>query len=90
MTATRRPDRFEPMRTRERLLIPAAAIIGLMTLSVLVCSLVYRVAVTLALRYGHVVGFQASDLKLITAILVVLALVLPKIREQRQRKVSAC
>lgn len=64
--------------------------VGWMTLSVLVGSLVYRVAVTLALRYGHVVGFQASDLKLITALLVVLALVLPKLREQRMRKVSAC
>jgi len=64
--------------------------VGWMTLSVLVGSLIYRIAVTLALRYGHVVGFQASDLKLITAILVVLALVLPRIREQRQRKVSAC
>jgi len=64
--------------------------VGWMTLSVIVGSLVYRIAVTLALRYGHVVGFQASDLKLITAILVVLALVLPRIREQRQRKVSAC
>jgi len=64
--------------------------VGWMTLSVLVGSLIYRVAVTLALRYGHVIGFQASDLKLITAILVILALVIPRIREQRQRKVSAC
>lgn len=64
--------------------------VGWMTLSVLVGSLIYRIAITLALRYGHVVGFQASDLKLITALLVVIALVLPRIREQRMRKVSAC
>jgi len=64
--------------------------VGWMTTSVLIGSLIYRIAVTLALRYGHVVGFQPSDLKLITAVLVVLALVLPRIREQRMRKVSAC
>jgi putative ABC transport system permease protein len=64
--------------------------VGWMTVSVLVGSLVYRVAVSLALRYGHVVGFQASDLKLITAILVVLALVLPRLRERRMKRVSAC
>jgi len=64
--------------------------VGWMTLSVLAGSLVYRVAVSLALRYGYVVGFQASDLKLITSLLVILALVLPRIREQRMRKVSAC
>jgi len=64
--------------------------VGWMTLSVLVGSLIYRVAVTLALRYGHVIGFQASDLKLITALLVILALVVPYLRERRMRKVSAC
>ena len=64
--------------------------VGWMTTSVLVGSLIYRIAITLALRYGHVVGFQASDLTLITAILVVLALVLPRLREQRLKKVSAC
>jgi len=64
--------------------------VGWMTTSVLVGSLIYRIAITLALRYGHVIGFQASDLKLITAILVVLALVLPRLREQRLKKVSAC
>ena len=64
--------------------------VGLMTLSVLVGSLIYRVAVILALRYGYVIGFQASDLKLITALLVILALVVPYLRERRMRKVSAC
>jgi len=64
--------------------------VGWMTASVLVGSLIYRIAITLALRYGHVVGFQASDLKLITSLLVILALVVPRIRERRARKVSAC
>jgi putative ABC transport system permease protein len=36
--------------------------VGWMTTSVLVGSLVYRIAVALALRYRHVVGFQPSDL----------------------------
>jgi len=64
--------------------------VGWMTLSVLLGSLVYRIAVILALRYGYVVGFQASDLKLITSLLVILALVVPYVRERRMRKVSAC
>ncbi|MBU0596143.1 ABC transporter permease [Candidatus Bipolaricaulota bacterium] len=64
--------------------------VGWMTLSVLLGSLTYRVAVIVALRYGYVIGFQASDLKLITALLVILALVVPYLRERRMRKVSAC
>ena len=64
--------------------------VGWMTASVLLGSLVYRVAVILALRYGYVIGFQASDLKLITSLLVILALVVPYLRERRMRKVSAC
>jgi putative ABC transport system permease protein len=64
--------------------------VGWMTLSVLLGSLVYRVAVILALRYGYVIGFQASDLKLITSLLVILALVVPYLRERRMRRVSAC
>ena len=64
--------------------------VGWMTASVLLGSLVYRVAVILALRYGYVIGFQASDLKLITSLLVILALVVPYLRGRRLRKVSAC
>ena len=64
--------------------------VGWMTLGVLLGSLVYRIAVILALRYGYVIGFQASDLKLITSLLVILALVVPYLRERRMRKVSAC
>jgi putative tryptophan/tyrosine transport system permease protein len=64
--------------------------VGLMTSAVLVGSLIYRIAVSLALRYGYVVGFQASDLKLITSLLVIIALVVPYVRERRLRKVSSC
>jgi len=64
--------------------------VGWMTTSVLVGSLIYRTAVALALRYGHIIGFQASDLKMITSVLVILALVIPTIRERRQRRVGAC
>ncbi len=64
--------------------------VGLMTLSVLLGSLIYRVAVSLALRYGYVVGFQASDLKLITSLLVIIALVVPYVRERRLRRVQSC
>jgi len=64
--------------------------VGWMTLSVLLGSLIYRIAVILALRYGYVVGFEASDLKLITSLLVILALVVPYLRERRMKKVSAC
>ena len=64
--------------------------VGLMTLSVLIGSIIYRVAVSLALRYGYVIGFQASDLKLITSLLVIIALVVPYLRERRLRKVQTC
>jgi putative tryptophan/tyrosine transport system permease protein len=64
--------------------------VGLMTASVLLGSLIYRVAVSLALRYGYTVGFQASDLKLITSLLVIVALVIPYMRERRLRKVPSC
>lgn len=61
-----------------------------MTTSVLVGSLIYRTAVMLALRYGYVIGFQASDLKLITSLLVIIALFGPAFRERLTRKVRAC
>ena len=64
--------------------------IGWMTAGVLVGSIIYRMAVVLALRYGYVIGFQASDMKLVTSLLVILALVAPTLRERRQRKVRAC
>jgi len=64
--------------------------VGWMTASVLLGSIVYRLAVVLALRYGYVVGFQASDLKLITSLIVILALVAPYLRDRRRKRVRAC
>jgi putative ABC transport system permease protein len=61
-----------------------------MTVAVLFGSLLYRLAVAVALRYGYVLGLQASDLKLITAVLVLIALVIPAVRERQLRKVSTC
>ena len=63
--------------------------VGWMTASVLIGSLIYRVAVSLALRYGYVIGFQASDLKMITAFLVILALVVPGLRARRLGRAEA-
>jgi len=64
--------------------------VGWMTVSVLVGSLIYRIAVMFALRYGYVIGFQASDLKLVTSLLVIIALVVPAFRERLMRKVGSC
>lgn len=61
-----------------------------MTTGVLVGSIIYRTAVALALRFGHTVGFRASDLKLVTALLVVVALVVPAVRDRHKRKEAAC
>ena len=62
--------------------------VGWMTASVLLGSLIYRTAVMFALRYGYAIGFQASDLKLVTSLLVIVALVIPTFRDwllQRRR-----
>ena len=51
--------------------------VRLATLAVVAGSVVYRVAIALALN-ADFLGFRAQDLNLVTAILVVLALVLPQ------------
>ena len=51
------------------------------TLGVILGSVVYRIAVGLALN-ADFLGFQAQDLNLVTAILVTLALVLPNSRSR--------
>ncbi|MEO1394009.1 MAG: ABC transporter permease [Cyanobacteria bacterium J06634_5] len=57
-------------------LLPSGSVV-LATLAVVLGSVLYRVAIALALNAGFL-GFQAQDLNLVTAILVVLALTLPK------------
>ena len=49
------------------------------TLGTVLGSVVYRIAVALALN-ADFIGFQAQDLNLVTAILVAIALVLPNVR----------
>jgi putative ABC transport system permease protein len=49
------------------------------TFGVLVGSVVYRIAVAIALN-ANFIGFQAQDLNLVTALLVALALILPNSR----------
>jgi putative ABC transport system permease protein len=62
--------------TRSMLIIVMSCIIG---------SILYRIAVSLALN-ADFLGFQASDLNLITAVLVALALVFPKLRGEWKAK----
>lgn len=57
-------------------LLPSGSVV-LATLAVVVGSVIYRVVIAIALNAGFL-GFQAQDLNLVTAILVVLALTLPK------------
>ena len=64
--------------------------VGWMTASVLLGSLIYRIAVMFALRYGYVIGFQASDLKLVTSLLVIVALVVPALRDRLLRRPKPC
>lgn len=54
-------------------------------MSCIVGSILYRVAVSMALN-ADFLGFQASDLNLLTAVLVALALVFPKLRSEWKAK----
>lgn len=58
-------------RPRSVIWATAAALIG---------SCLYRAAILVALRYGGALGFTASDLKLLTALVVLGALMAPAIR----------
>ncbi|MEL7332525.1 MAG: ABC transporter permease, partial [Cyanobacteria bacterium J06560_2] len=65
-------------------LLPSGSVV-LATLAVLVGSVIYRIAIALALNAGFL-GFKAQDLNLVTAILVILALTLPKSRFAQRLK----
>jgi putative ABC transport system permease protein len=54
--------------------------IGWMTVSVIIGSIIYRTTVMIALRYGYRLGFQPGDLKLISVLLVIIALTFPLFR----------
>ncbi|PHR73334.1 MAG: ABC transporter permease [Arcobacter sp.] len=62
--------------TRSILIIVMSCIIG---------SILYRLAVSMALN-ADFLGFQASDLNLLTAVLVTLSLVFPKLRSEWKAK----
>ncbi|WP_343313055.1 ABC transporter permease [Brucella sp. BE17] len=59
------------LRTRNLLVILIGCVIG---------SVIYRIAIQLALSNGSTVGLQASDLNIATALLVTFALILPRLR----------
>jgi putative ABC transport system permease protein len=59
-------------------LLPSRAIV-VAALACVVGSVIYRIAVALALN-ADFLGFNASDLNLITAVLVAVALILPRLR----------
>ncbi len=65
-------------------LLPSSRVV-LATLAVVSGSVLYRIAIALALN-ADFLGFQAQDLNLVTAILVVLALTLPKSRFAKRLK----
>jgi putative tryptophan/tyrosine transport system permease protein len=62
--------------TRSLLIIVMSCILG---------SILYRLAVSMALN-SDFLGFQASDLNLITAVLVTLSLIFPKLRSEWKAK----
>jgi putative ABC transport system permease protein len=59
--------------------------IFVIVMSCILGSILYRIAVSIALN-ADFLGFQASDLNLLTAVLVTLALIFPKLRSERKAK----
>ncbi|MBS3736713.1 MAG: ABC transporter permease [Candidatus Bipolaricaulota bacterium] len=68
-------------------LLPTKSFIWVST-GVIAGSIIYRTAIMLALRYGYNFGFKASDLKLITALIVIVALATPQVREKLNLKLG--
>ncbi len=68
----------------EMILRPRAVIWA--TLAALIGSCLYRGAILVALRYGAALGFTASDLRLLTALVVLAALVAPVVRGKLRRE----
>ncbi|MEA2021064.1 MAG: ABC transporter permease [Candidatus Caldatribacteriota bacterium] len=52
------------------------------TIAALVGSLIYRFLMIIALRYGYNLGFKPGDLKLISVLLVIIALTVPLIKQK--------
>ncbi len=58
--------------------------VGFALLATLLGSIVYRGAILVALRYGARLGFTASDLRLLTALVVLIALIAPAWRLRKE------
>jgi len=52
------------------------------TIAVIVGSLIYRFLMIIALRYGYSFGFKPGDLKMISVLLVVIALSVPLVKHK--------
>lgn len=65
-------------------LLPSRKLV-LATLAVILGALVYRLFIALALN-SDFIGLQAQDLNLVTAVLVTIALVLPRLKKRRSGK----
>jgi len=59
--------------------------VGLMTLGAIVGAIIYRLAVAGALKWGYNFGFRPTDLKLLTALLVIAILAFPFLRAKIRR-----
>lgn len=55
--------------------------IGLLIIGCIFGSIVYRVALAFALNMGDI-GLKATDLKLVTAVLIAVTMILPKLKQQ--------
>jgi len=60
----------------------------LITLAVIIGAILYRFFIALALN-SDFIGLKAQDLNLITALLVAIALILPKLRRKRRTRGGA-
>lgn len=63
----------------------ASRSIFIIVMSCIIGSILYRIAVSLALN-ADFLGFEASDLNLLTAVLVTLSLIFPKLRSEWKAK----
>lgn len=59
--------------------------VELMTLGTIVGAIVYRLAIAMALKWGYNFGFRPTDLKLLTALLVITILSFPYLRAKVKR-----
>src|SRR5690606_11786304 len=67
--------------------LPARRLVW-MTMAVILGAVIYRVFVALALN-SEFIGLKAQDLNLVTAVLVALALVLPRLKRRTVRRYPA-